>query len=354
MVRDNFEVPSSAVERAQEIRANLDVQYPSFVKIMLHSHVTKVFWLGIPTAFCRMYLPDRDALFILEDEEGKEYEAKYIASRTGLSGGWRRFAVEHNLLEGDAVVYHLVETYKFKVLIVRGTNQSEVDGAIGLLELDRNLRDTKSGEVTKEKGKRREKTRKRKVYLEEEEECERSTSFVDFADFSIIVSGINLDYHIPESVRLKYYELCRAQKSYLHGGLLETLSSASAADIICDTVKVADAIKSSNIYTPQSDFTICDKTLSGFEFLGIELGFLRARITKLAGLAEQLGDTPRVKRYQQAKLQINLAEEEVKTLEARLQEAQQVKMRCTSDIKLLKKYLNRDEIMFLEEAKAPW
>ena len=36
---------SSALKRAEEIQANLSAKYPSFVKLMLKSHVSGGFWL---------------------------------------------------------------------------------------------------------------------------------------------------------------------------------------------------------------------------------------------------------------------------------------------------------------------
>jgi len=36
--------------------------------------------------------------------------------KTGLSAGWRGFAVKHKLANGDAVVFQLVEKTKFKVI----------------------------------------------------------------------------------------------------------------------------------------------------------------------------------------------------------------------------------------------
>jgi len=55
---------------------------------------------------------------VLEDEKGSEYDAVYLAHKTGLSGGWRGFALEHKLDDGDAVVFELVEAARFKVLYV--------------------------------------------------------------------------------------------------------------------------------------------------------------------------------------------------------------------------------------------
>lgn len=55
---------------------------------------------------------------ILEDEDGSEYEAVYIGKRSGLSGGWRAFALDHKLDDGDALVFELVEASRFKVIYV--------------------------------------------------------------------------------------------------------------------------------------------------------------------------------------------------------------------------------------------
>lgn len=58
-------------------------------------------------------------MIVLEDENGKSYETKYLAHKVGLSGGWRAFSIEHNLLEGDVVVFHLVGKTKFKVIVLK-------------------------------------------------------------------------------------------------------------------------------------------------------------------------------------------------------------------------------------------
>ena len=53
----------------------------------------------------------------LEDEEGDEYPTVFLARKTGLSGGWKRFSVAHNLVDGDALVFQLIRPTKFKVII---------------------------------------------------------------------------------------------------------------------------------------------------------------------------------------------------------------------------------------------
>lgn len=69
-----------------------------------------------------MHLPNHDHIIPLEGDNGGQYETKFIAHRQGLSGGWRGFSISHNLQEGDAVVFHLVEQYKFKVTVYFNTN----------------------------------------------------------------------------------------------------------------------------------------------------------------------------------------------------------------------------------------
>lgn len=54
-------------------------------------------------------------MITLVDEEGDEFETKYLAEKTGLSGGWRGFAIYHELVDGDALVFQLVSRTEFKV-----------------------------------------------------------------------------------------------------------------------------------------------------------------------------------------------------------------------------------------------
>ncbi|XVE93350.1 hypothetical protein REPUB_Repub01dG0184300 [Reevesia pubescens] len=111
---DNAEVKSAVMERAMEVQANLSSEFPSVIKYMLPSHVTGGFWLGLPKHFCLKHLPKEDKMIVLEDEEGEEFQTKYLVEKIGLSGGWRGFSIAHKLLEGDVCVFHLVKPSKFK------------------------------------------------------------------------------------------------------------------------------------------------------------------------------------------------------------------------------------------------
>ncbi|KAH0661175.1 hypothetical protein KY284_026106 [Solanum tuberosum] len=124
----SYEEKVQALKCAEKLQSNLQSDNPFFIKTMVRSHVYSCFWLGLPTRFCQEHLPKSTVDVLLVDEEGLEYEALFIGKRTGLSGGWRAFALDHKLDDGDALVFELVEPTKFKVYIVRASQcSSEVD-----------------------------------------------------------------------------------------------------------------------------------------------------------------------------------------------------------------------------------
>ncbi|XP_031113199.1 B3 domain-containing protein Os03g0184500-like [Ipomoea triloba] len=132
---DSVDENSLPMRRARELQANLSPQFPSLVKFMLHSHTASGFWLGLPKDFCASHLPNHNAAIILVDENGKEMETRYLVERHGLSGGWRGFSVEHNLIAGDVLVFQLIEPFKLKVYIVRANDSTNIECAISLLNL---------------------------------------------------------------------------------------------------------------------------------------------------------------------------------------------------------------------------
>lgn len=70
---------------------------------------------GLPVGFFKIYIPNHDHIIKLEGGNGVQYETKFLTEKGGLGGGWRGFSLAHNLQEGDAVVFHLVRQYEFKV-----------------------------------------------------------------------------------------------------------------------------------------------------------------------------------------------------------------------------------------------
>ncbi|MFS7933427.1 putative transcription factor B3-Domain family [Helianthus anomalus] len=112
---DDSRFKSAAIDRASEVQASLPSQLPSFVKSLLPSHVTRCFWLRLPKRFCDLHLPKHDETIVLVDEDEQQFDTKFLADKTGLSGGWRGFANAHKLLEGDCLVFQLIDRWKFRV-----------------------------------------------------------------------------------------------------------------------------------------------------------------------------------------------------------------------------------------------
>ncbi|CAN8253155.1 unnamed protein product [Cochlearia groenlandica] len=134
-----------AQKAAEEFQSGLGSPHLSFVKSMVRSHVYSCFWLGLPSRFCSANFNDKTVDVVLEDEKGEEYEAVYIGRRTGLSGGWKRFALDHKLDDGDALVFHLVEANRFKVYVFRG-NEHVNDKSLGKTDREEEEEDKKVDE----------------------------------------------------------------------------------------------------------------------------------------------------------------------------------------------------------------
>lgn len=110
-----------AIKRAEDFRVqHVPSSHPSYVKSMLQSHVYHGFWLNVPNDFCQKYLTEEKMTIVLEDEEGVKYDTIYIGEKTGLSGGWKAFAKDHKLDDGDALVFELIKPTRFKVHIFKG------------------------------------------------------------------------------------------------------------------------------------------------------------------------------------------------------------------------------------------
>lgn len=372
----NGEIKSAAMEGALEVQANLSPKFPCMIKHMLPSHVAGGFWLGLPKPFCSKHLPKEDRMMVLEDENGEEFEAKYLVEKTGLSGGWRGFSIAHKLLEGDVCVFHLVKPSKFKVYIVRRKGSDEVDVALGLLKLESSteqfdlgkehkiceniidkplknygmhgnmLSEEKTCKISEEvlpldisqndihlmisEGKENGSKLGPTAYQSENDGEDPGSevsdgirladSIVDFGqvknfeDFNMHVNGLIIDSELSNYLHAKYYELCSSQKSFLHDNLLEGLNCKLVAGVISETINIADAIRAAKLTTSHHNFLTWDQTLKSFEGLGMKVGFLRARLEQMMNLSAKS------MRYQEARLEQVGANEEKKKLEAKLVE----------------------------------
>jgi hypothetical protein len=52
---------------------------------------------------------------MLSNEKGGLWESLYLARKTGLSAGWKKFAEDNELSDGDAVLFELIGHDQFKV-----------------------------------------------------------------------------------------------------------------------------------------------------------------------------------------------------------------------------------------------
>ncbi|KAJ6692545.1 B3 DOMAIN-CONTAINING PROTEIN-RELATED [Salix purpurea] len=128
------EARAHAIDKAEQIQSRLGADFPSFLKPMVQSHVSGCFWLGLPAYFCKSHLPLSDEVMTLEDENGDEFQTKYLAQKTGLSGGWRGFSIDHELVDGDALVFQLVSPTRFKVYIARAYDSEDNENKEDMVE----------------------------------------------------------------------------------------------------------------------------------------------------------------------------------------------------------------------------
>ncbi|KAF9662948.1 hypothetical protein SADUNF_Sadunf18G0107300 [Salix dunnii] len=354
-------VKSKAMTRAIEIQASLSSEFPSLIKYMLPSHVSGGFWLGLCKKFCDEHLPSEDTVIVLEDESGKSSQTKYLAHKSGLSGGWRGFSTDHNLVEGDVLVFHLFKPTRFKVYVVRASSSEEVDGALALLKFDSSAKLVSPYHA----GAEVEYQDLEHLYLNNPEEnntmpgisnvrlisdhsenesedfgfeitdgIRMSETVVDFKevssfeDFDILVNGLVINCELSKHLQMKYYELCCSQKCFLHENFIEGLNCKLIAGIISETINIADAIRASKITTSYDNFTTWEKTLEAFLGLGMKVDFLLARLERLINLSVKS------EKYKKARLEKDNAEEGMRLLE--------------------KDNAGNLELRFQELAKAPW
>ncbi|XP_024978459.1 B3 domain-containing protein Os01g0234100-like isoform X2 [Cynara cardunculus var. scolymus] len=388
-------VPSSpAMIRALEVQSSLGIEFPSCIKIMVRSQVSCGFWMGLPLPFCRSFLPKEDTTFLLEDEKGEQCEVKYIAYKSGLSAGWKKFAVTHNLIEGDVLVFHLVEPWKFKVYILKANVSNEVDGALSLLNLEAHTEQitpvtpspkTKRSKHTEplsltvvEKKHKKTPPSSRSIppsqlsshriehsgndseevgseVLEGSRPSKPVLLFQEvkaFEEFRIVVKGLCIDSELPDDVRASYYKLCLDRKQFLHDGLREGLYYKLVAGMIGETVSIANEIKNCKPTTTKEEFGVWDDSLRSFELLGMKVGFLRDRIHTLATLVSE--GALDMKRYVEARNEQKRIKDEIKKLTEKISELKENARKFERISGSLKRKAEKYEHRFRDALGTPW
>ncbi|KAI7744274.1 hypothetical protein M8C21_018109 [Ambrosia artemisiifolia] len=369
----------AAIDRANEVQASLPPELPSFVKPMRPSHVSGCFCLGLPGKFCDAHLPKQDETVVLVDEDDHEFNTKYLFDKCGLSGGWRGFSIGHKLREGDALVFQLIDRCKFRVYIVRIHALNDVDGSLGLVpvvpcgmnsyphRIESGLRNSERAvDMDVDIDLRQESVQDKALVVFDQSGDEYADSDVSeglrfsqsvlafkeikgIDDFSIVVDDLVIDSEIPKHFRIKYYELCHSQKMYIHENLLKGLNVKLAVGIILETVTIADAIRACKVNVTRDDLDTWDKTLKAFEDLGMKVGFLRARISKLVGLLFESTELLEAKKNEQVK-----AEDEMRIINKKLRGVREVIKNLDVEIESLKLKGKDLELVFNQEATAPW
>ncbi|KAM0879370.1 hypothetical protein ACQ4PT_034285 [Festuca glaucescens] len=121
-----------AITKAEELKDQLGSDHPTFTKPMSHGYATKSDSLKIPMNF-RQHLPVHDEMMLLVDEMNNEFHLLYSYKKHRTDGcnhrinQWKGFAAEHELADGDCLVFQLIESRKFKVYIVRASSYHEKD-----------------------------------------------------------------------------------------------------------------------------------------------------------------------------------------------------------------------------------
>ncbi|KQK21396.1 hypothetical protein BRADI_1g60531v3 [Brachypodium distachyon] len=112
-----------AVSKAEELKDELSSDYPTFVRPMTQTLSN----LHIPSQFSTEHLPQQDARVYLVDDDEEEYRTFYRPHTSSLNKGWREFAVDHELVDGDCLVFQLIKKAFFKVYIFRASSYYEDD-----------------------------------------------------------------------------------------------------------------------------------------------------------------------------------------------------------------------------------
>lgn len=328
---------------AEEIQSTLGSEHPSCIKLMAKAHVGSGYWMSFPQPFSKLFLPKTDSDMIIEDEKKKLHHIKFIAHKNGLSAGWKKFANRNNLLEGDVLIFQLIEQFKFKVYIIRANDS--------LLELKAQTENTipETDTTTKKIKRQRSPTPLNESESEVLEGSRTSKPNLPstFQGFQIMVKGQCIDSELPEDVKMSYYNLCNSRKELLHDCLPEDLYDKLVVGMIGETVKIANKIKKCKVTVTKEEFGVWDNSLKSFEFLGMKVGFLRERICRLSRFVLEAESRFDFEKYNEAKIEKKRIEDEIVGLKERCGELDVI-------VGGLKEKVGRHEVKFQEEVNAPW
>lgn len=175
-----------------------------------------------------------------------------------------------------------------------------------------------------------------------------------FENFSILVDGSVVDSELPEEIRRTYYKLCCSQNAFLHDNVIKGMNVKLIVGTISETVNIANAIKACKLTTSRDDFAAWDKSLKAFELLGMNVGFLRARLSQLSGLAYESEVCLDARKYAESRKERARAETGMKNIETKIAELREACDRFGAAIQKLGSQAESYEHKFHQEITAPW
>lgn len=360
---------SLAVKEAKEFQSRLGSEFPSCYKMMLRSHVTSGFVMCLPKNFCESHLQkvlpkdlQKDVHFVLEDENREQWGVRYFTYNFRISAGWKFFVREHNLVEGDVLIFQLVEPAKFKVYIIKANNGNEVDGSLSLMNVEAQAEQMALVASTS-KPKRREHTeslfltvvpkKPRTSRIRNSRVLEYSRplnpTFKDvktFIDFKIIYGGLDIDNELSEDLRSSYYRLCFQKKQFLHDGIPEGLCTKLVVGMIGETVSIAAKIKNTKLTTTKEELDKLDSILKAFELLGMKVGFLRDKKHLLATFLFESEAKPDIQSYAKSKCELEGVESEIPKVEEKLKALKESAKKCANVLDSLRHKVETYENIF--------
>ncbi|KAL2906211.1 hypothetical protein RDABS01_004921 [Bienertia sinuspersici] len=180
-----------------------------------------------------------------------------------------------------------------------------------------------------------------------------SNAMSTFDNFSVVISDLLKDYELPEHIKLSYYELCCSQNELLHAQL-QLMNNIFVGGTIIETVNIANALRECELSTSKDEFTIWDKTLNALELLGMNVGFMRARLLCLQEIVHDPEVPTFRKKCSELCFENARAEEEIRSVEAKLAEKKKVHNKHAADIAYLKSKIENHELKFQEQLHALW
>ncbi|KAH9623603.1 hypothetical protein KSS87_005762 [Heliosperma pusillum] len=377
--REDYNPESKSLPDCNAIRVSFlvhiwnqeNVEQPIFVRLILRGHtkgsrmvsaVDISLMLSLekvseerPTQFLWFssllrYLPVKETIMTLETESGDLYKVKYLPQRPGLGAGCMTFANGEKLVQGDLLVFHLVEATKFKVYITR-RGSSTVKLPPILLNFYKKERQRALGKLDDSQ---LIVYSRRKVHQSEENSSKKNgnktckdTYQVDidfsnikgFKDFSTVINKLLENQHFSEPLMHDYYELCRSHNAFLHARLFKGLNPelfvGHIKSSISETVSIGIALRNCTLSTSLDKFSEWTKILSFYEAIGMNVSLLSARLDHLRNLAVNSDGAVNRRRYIEACRERIRSDSEVKKLEMVLVNWRKLYIKLASKVKVL-------------------